>query len=682
MVKEERKKILIVDDDKLSLKVAKDILKDEYEIDCVLCGEEALTYLKENIPDLILMDLHMPGMGGKAAISRITSSKTLCKIPIICLTADAKPDTEIQCLTMGAFDYITKPFVPQVTKSRISRVIELNELRNHLEAQLSKKTALLEQVTVNFIMAIAHTIDAKDAYTSGHSMRVAKCAEEIAKALGWDEEQVLNIHYIALLHDIGKIGIPDAILNKPSHLTDDEFGIIKRHPAIGYEILKNIRIIEQVSEGALYHHERYDGTGYPYGLKGEEIPLCARIVGIADAYDAMTSNRVYRAKLSDEMVIAEFEKFKGRQFDPELTELFLNMLRKGFSIPPADLLSEYEEKDNELNGENRKSLNKTLTEYALEARIVAMHDSLTGLYNRSYAETKIPPMLEAEDGGTLFVIDVDNFKTINDTYGHIAGDYTLKLLAEELEKYEDEQNIVCRVGGDEFILYCNALIERSLILFKVKELIQRLSAKIRENEYSSMASISVGIAVYPKDGNTYEMLFDNADKALFHVKKTGKNSYCFYSDEDAETTRSTTTTDIDNIRQMIEGKAGDFKGVFNVQYDEFKQMYNYVERSVIRNKKQVQTLLFTLSINEAASYRKMVPDEAMNILEAAVASSLRMVDIGTRYSSVQYIAILLDSDEAGGKIVGERVKNRFFKLYVSGDVNLSYDIQTMNPKTV
>lgn len=682
MVKDEKRKILIVDDDRLSLKVASDILEDEYDVDCVICGEDSLTYLKENTPDLILMDLHMPGMGGKAAISQIMSSKTLCKIPIICLTADSKPETEIQCLTMGALDYITKPFVPQVTKSRISRVIELNELRNHLEEQLNKKTALLEQVTVNFIMAIAHTIDAKDAYTSGHSLRVAKCAEEIAKALGWNEEQVLNIHYIALLHDIGKIGIPDAILNKPSHLTDDEFNIIKRHPIIGHAILKDIRIIEQVSEGAMYHHERYDGTGYPHGLKGEEIPLCARIVGIADAYDAMTSNRVYRAKLSDEMVIAEFEKFKGTQFDPELTELFLNMLRGGFSIPPADWLNEYAEKNNELNGDKDKSLNKVLTEYALEARIVAMCDSLTGLYNRSYAETKIPPTLKEEEGGALFVIDIDNFKAINENYGHIAGDYTLKALAEELSAYATDADVICRVGGDEFILYRRALTDRTEISLTARELIRRLTSKIRESRHSSVATVSVGIGIYPQDANTYEMLFDNAAKALYHVKKSGKNAFSFYSEDEKENAGIATTTDIDQIRHMIEGKAGDFNGVFNVDYAEFKQMYNYVERSVLRNKKQVQTLLFTLSIKEAASYRKMVPDEAMNILEAAVASSLRMVDIGTRYSSVQYIAILLDSDEAGGKIVGERVKHKFFKLYVNGDVNLSYDMQTMNPKTI
>lgn len=678
MIRDEKKKILIVDDDKLSLKVASDILNDEYEVDTVLSGEDSLVYLQENIPDLILMDLHMPGMGGKATISHIMSSPKLCKIPIICLTADSKSETEIQCLSMGAFDYITKPFVPQVTKSRISRVIELNELRNHLEVQLQKKTDLLEQVTVNFIMAIANTIDAKDAYTSGHSLRVAKCAEEIAKALGWNEEQILNIHYIALLHDIGKIGIPDAILNKPSHLTEDEFNVIKMHPVIGHEILKDIRIIEQVSEGALYHHEKYDGTGYPNGLKGEEIPICARIVGIADAYDAMTSNRVYRAKLRDEMVIAEFEKFKGTQFDPELTELFLGMLRNGFSIPATDWMSEYSARDKELNADKDKALSKMLTEYALEARNVAMHDSLTGLYNRSYAESKIPPLLNEEEGGVLFTIDIDDFKDINANYGHIAGDHTLKTLAKELSEFANEGDVVCRVAGDEFILYRKALTDRTEAALVARNIISHLSTKIRENRYSSMTTISVGIGLYPQDGNTYELLFDNADKALYHVKKNGKNAYSFYSDDEKDSI--VTTTDIDNIRHVIEGKASDFKGVFHVEYENFRQMYNYVERNVLRNKKQVQTILFTLGVKEAASYRKIVPDEAMNILEAAVASSLRMVDIGTRYSSVQYIAILLDSDEAGGRIVGERVKGKFFQLYVNGDVTLSYDMQTMNPE--
>ena len=181
-------------------------------------------------------------------------------------------------------------------------------------------------------MAIANTIDAKDAYTAGHSIRVAQCAEAIAQKLGWEKTQMNNIRYIALLHDIGKIDVPDAILNKPAKLSEEEFSIIKKHPVIGNEILNGISMVENIAAGALYHHERYDGKGYPYGLSGEQIPLCARIIGIADAYDAMTSNRVYRSKMTDEMVIHEFKNGRGAQFDPQLTDIFVDMLESGFHI--------------------------------------------------------------------------------------------------------------------------------------------------------------------------------------------------------------------------------------------------------------------------------------------------------------------------------------------------------------
>jgi len=153
--------------------------------------------------------------------------------------------------------------VPMVMHRRISRIIELNELRYDLETQLELKTRQVEKVTLNSIMAIANTIDAKDKYTCGHSARVARCAEEIARRLNWSEEELQNLHYVALLHDIGKIGVPDSILNKPTRLSDSEFAIIKKHPITGSEILKDIKMLEHVEEGALYHHERWDGSGYP-----------------------------------------------------------------------------------------------------------------------------------------------------------------------------------------------------------------------------------------------------------------------------------------------------------------------------------------------------------------------------------------------------------------------------------
>ena len=326
------KHILIVDDNKTNLTLAKNELSKEYQVTPVLSGFAALQFLEKRSTDLILLDINMPEMDGRETMRRIKANEKWSKIPIIFLTADSTPKTESQCLSDGADDFIAKPFVPQVMQSRVSRILELSDLRNDLEAKLVEKTKEVEMVTLNAVMAIANTIEAKDLYTSGHSNRVAKCSVEIAKRMGLPEEEVKELNFKALLHDIGKIGVPDAILNKPMALEEDEFAIIKKHPVIGGDILKNIAIVSNLHYGALYHHERYDGKGYPKGLMGDEIPYEARIIAIADTYDAMTSDRAYRKALPRELVIAELERCKGKQFDPKITDVFIEMLRTGFSL--------------------------------------------------------------------------------------------------------------------------------------------------------------------------------------------------------------------------------------------------------------------------------------------------------------------------------------------------------------
>lgn len=170
-------------------------------------------------------------------------------------------------------------------------------------------------------------IDAKDPYTNGHSKRVAKYTRLIAEKMGYEGEELDRIYYIALLHDCGKIGVPDNILGKPGKLTDEEFKIIKSHTVRGGEILDHFKSLEGVNEGALYHHERYDGKGYPKGLAGENIPLIARMICVADSFDAMNSNRVYRNKLTKEYILNEIESNKGRQFDPAVADVMLKLLR-------------------------------------------------------------------------------------------------------------------------------------------------------------------------------------------------------------------------------------------------------------------------------------------------------------------------------------------------------------------
>ena len=172
-------------------------------------------------------------------------------------------------------------------------------------------------------------IDAKDTYTNGHSRRVAIYTTMLAKEMGFEGEELDRIYYIALLHDCGKMGIPDNILCKPGKLTKEEFEIIKSHTTRGGEILSNFKSLENAGEGALYHHERYDGNGYPKGIKGEDIPLIARMICVADAFDAMNSSRVYREKLSKEFIISEFEKYKGTQFDPKIAEIMLRLIKEG-----------------------------------------------------------------------------------------------------------------------------------------------------------------------------------------------------------------------------------------------------------------------------------------------------------------------------------------------------------------
>lgn len=328
------KHILIVDDNKMNLVMARQELSTEYNVTPVVSGAQALHFLEKKHTDLILLDINMPEMDGRETMRRIRANEAWSKIPIIFLTADTSPETEAQCLSDGADDFIAKPFVPQVMKSRISRILELHDLRNDLEAKLEEKTRQVELVTLNSIMAIAKTIEAKDPYISGHSDRVALCSVEIAKRLGWDEERIKGLNYMALMHDIGKIGVPDEILNKPMPLKDEEYAILKQHSTVGGDILKNIRAIRHLYYGALYHHERYDGKGYPTGLAGEEIPVEARIIAVADSYDAMTSNRAYRDRLPDAVVFEELQKGRGTQFDPQLVELFLEMLKEGFSLNP------------------------------------------------------------------------------------------------------------------------------------------------------------------------------------------------------------------------------------------------------------------------------------------------------------------------------------------------------------
>ncbi len=330
-----KSRILVVDDDVLNLFVAKRILSTRYVVDAVSSGEEAFRYLEENEADLILLDICMPEMDGYTIMKLIKEKQQLCDIPIICLTADDDQESEVKCFELGAVDFITKPFVDEIMFQRTSRTLELAYLQKQLRAEveyktrkLDKRSRQLKRMTVQVMQTLAGTIDAKDKYTNGHSLRVAEFSAMIGSKLNMSLEEVDDIYYIGLLHDIGKIGIPDEIINKASKLTEEEYTIIKTHPVIGSEILAKMSELPEIKVGARWHHERYDGKGYPDGLKGEEIPLVARIIGVADAYDAMSSTRSYRGVLSQETIRNEIQKCSGTQFDPTIAAIMLQIMEE------------------------------------------------------------------------------------------------------------------------------------------------------------------------------------------------------------------------------------------------------------------------------------------------------------------------------------------------------------------
>ncbi len=451
------KHILIIDDNKSNLVAARTALNDIYKTTAVTSGAQALKFLESNKPDLVLLDINMPEMDGFQVMDAMREMPNGIDLPIIFLTADNDSDTESRCLELGALDFISKPFVPIVMRSRIARTLELEELRSNLAIKLDEK-------------------------------------------------------------------------------------------------------INEVSE------------------------------------------------------------MKSKSFQ----------------------------------------------------------DALTGLWNRAYTEESTNRLLSESKKGALFMIDMDNFKAINDNYGHMAGDHTLKMFAETLNKYAAPEDIVCRIGGDEFVTFIADNSSKSALSNHASDIISDLCHKIEECKFETNSSVSIGIAQCPDDGSNFADLYNAADKALYYVKQNGKNSYHFYSDQSAEeNNRSSTNVDMKYLREiMSRNDAG--KGSYLMDYDSFHHVYNFIRRTVERSHRDVQTVLFTLEpLND-----RMDPTEiniAGEMLEQAIYTSLRRVDVSTKYSSKQMIVILLDSNTENGKQVAQRIIDCFKKIY-KGEIQISYNNVQMEDK--
>ena len=543
---------------------------------------------------------------------------------------------------------------------------EIQRKNEEYTKQLQKQNEDIRKMTMQTIMTIANTIDAKDEYTRGHSRRVAEYAYAIAKELGLPPKETEDIHSIGLLHDIGKIGIPDAVLNKPGKLTNEEYQLMKSHTVVGARILKDIGLIDGLDVGAKYHHERYDGKGYPEGISGESIPLLARIIAVADAYDAMSSNRIYRRHLSEERILHELETGSGTQWDARCTEALLRLIHEG-RLPQVNIDS-----DTEMVQQATVILSRVIDAAGAANDTKSAADELTGAYDRETGMEIIQHMIEQQGNGYLLLFDIDHFRHINETEGFKTGDACIIVLAEEIRHIADNC-ILTRYGADEFMAYIPESDAGGSIQDMVDHFFGNLAERIRSDPQYAQLSVSVGIAEISTEKDKLSFLYNHADKALYVAKQKGGNTYYCHKAELYEDDRDEkTTVDLNDLVKHIKDKTF-YRGGFQADYPEFGRMYEFVNGLADRVHQNVLALLFTVESVSGVKSKVTDRDQVMEYLEKAISLSIRSVDVMTRYSSTQYAVILMNLTMENTEIVTNRIMTEFLKMYDKQDFYVHYD---------
>ena len=327
-------KILIVDDEPNNLQLLRQILKDQYTLAFAKNGAEAIRISGEQQPDIILLDVMMPNMDGHEVCIRLKGDPKTNPIPIIFVTAlDASTDEQTG-FDLGAIDYISKPVSAPVVRARVKTHLRLYHQKMACEETVQERTAELRKTRLNVIQRLGRAAEFKDNETGLHVIRMSHYSRIIAKSLGWDDKACDLLLQAAPMHDVGKIGIPDNILLKPGPLNDDEWTVMKSHPEMGAEILSGdeSKLLVMARTIALHHHEKWDGSGYPNGVAGEDIPIEARIIAIADVFDALTTERPYKSAWSVEDAIEVLRKDSGSHFDGNLVQIFIDSISQVLEI--------------------------------------------------------------------------------------------------------------------------------------------------------------------------------------------------------------------------------------------------------------------------------------------------------------------------------------------------------------
>lgn len=538
--------ILIVDDSEMNRDLLIDILEDQYDLIEAENGVKAIEILAEQREaiSLVLLDIMMPEMDGFGVLSHIYQNHWNESFAVIMISADDSPVNIKRAYDLGAFDYISRPFDAAIVQRRISNTMCLYVRQKHLEQMVIEQFYENENNNKLMIAILSHIVEFRNGESGAHVLHVNQITELLLKQLILHTDQyplsqsdITLIGMASSLHDIGKIAISEEVLNKPGRLTDEEFEIIKTHAAIGADILlslpadqQSVPLVRMAFEICRWHHERYDGKGYPDGLKGDDIPIAAQVVSLADVYDALTSERCYKKAYSHEDALNMILDGQCGSFNPlllqclqEITtvlkqELTKNvsgqnmMQRTGGGIDYGRIFSG---KKYNFQSQQQKTWKLLYT------------DSLTGVYNRRYYNDYIQ---NAEDTQAAVMIDVDNFKHINDNYGHDAGDIVLHSIAQTILSCVRKTDAVIRYGGDEFAVIFYQIPED---VFETKlERMRYLVETLSVNEYPKIhMSISVGGAYGTKRAKE---LFKIADRLMYQSKLTKNQVNICFLDKKAE----------------------------------------------------------------------------------------------------------------------------------------------------
>ncbi len=669
--KENKKTILVVDDSEMNRSILADMLGDEYEILEAANGLEGIAEIQKHEDEiaLVLLDIVMPEMDGFEVLSVMNKGGWIGYIPVIMISAETSSSHVNQAYDLGVTDYISRPFDGKVVRRRVNNTIMLYTKQKMLQGMITEQILEKEKSSTLMVEILSNIVEFRNGESGLHVLHVRTITEMLLKNLAEKTDQYnLNHTHIAMiglasaLHDIGKISIDEKILNKPGRLTDEEFAIMKTHAAIGGDMLMNVghrrdeELVKVAYEICRWHHERYDGRGYPDGLKGDEIPISAQVVALADVYDALTSQRVYKPAFSHEKAVEMIMNGECGTFNPRILEclqdvkedlqkeleqksikdttrnevqsITAELIERGdvaasdrtlklleqerikyqfFASMSKEIQFEYnaatdmvmlsewgadylgidelvmhpfeEEKslsimDREMMEEIKNAVRGTSYVnpifsgmyclhvkgedrwHRLDVRAMwegteddiyytgaigkfvnidesyrrmnsleqkAAHDTLTGLYNHMNARKKIEAFLEErlDDTYSLILFDLDHFKNANDQYGHLFGDNVLKYVAKKLKDNLRKDDIMARVGGDEFMVF---LEHNGNYEAQVRRVFQVVTGQYENFQIG----VSMGVALAPKNGTDYESLFHAADQALYASKRGGRNQYKFY----------------------------------------------------------------------------------------------------------------------------------------------------------